>query len=151
MRKTIPFFGIVALVMVLVAPQASALGRTLWSTSMDCGAAGPPGGAYTVTVYGAPHSPGFQSLPKMLGFDVSNQCSVPTEFVTLLTPNWTEVRIAVLPGTTASLKPYDLQPAGLLIDGSSWATGIMYFVSDPCAWDPAFILGPDGNLVPAVC
>ncbi len=169
MRRIVRSFGGVTLAVVLLvmlpAPQTSALGTILGGSQAGC-LLGPPDAISTLTIYGTPGTPtpgdddsgltGSNGVvaPMLLGFDVSNPC-LNVETLGLHPLDGSDVLIAVLPGTTASLMTTDLQGAGLfpryaLVPGGGFSAG-SGLTSDPCVFDPDFILGPEGILVPAVC
>ena len=161
MRRTTLLVAAVVLMLTLAATPASGRGGPFANPSVawyNCLSAGPPppAGFESWAIY-TPSSnydpPGASPLryPRLLELHASNPCWV-WAMISIRGPDQLDVIIAVPPQTTVTLRPPELAAAGLF-PFSLVATGGGFnpFATYPCYWDPDFIVGPDGVLVPAVC
>jgi hypothetical protein len=89
--------------------------------------------------------------PLLLGFDASNTC--PGWSVIHLYPEaGSLIRIAVEPGTVATVGREELQPLGLWPLHVTSVGGGNHSIPQPaCFWEPDFLLTSDGVLSPATC
>lgn len=89
--------------------------------------------------------------PLLLGFDASNTC--PGWSVIHLYPEvGSLIRIAVEPGTVATVGREELQPLGLWpLHVTPFGSGSHSIPQPACFWEPDFLLTSDGVLSPATC
>jgi hypothetical protein len=110
---------------------------------------------FTVTIYSTPIAiggPGVPTYNRLYGFDVSSMGCAGPSLLYFVKPSGEQIRIAVLPDTTASLGREELSPFGLWrLAWTGAGVGTSTTPDEVCALNPDLVVGPDGALTPATC
>lgn len=127
-------------------PVASPLNAGGGAASCYDPSSGEPIGTVAVRFYATP-----TPKPLLLGFDATNTC--PGWSVIHLYPEaGSLIRIAVEPGTVATVGRTELAPLGLWpLHVTQFGLGTHSIPQPACAWEPDFLLTLDGVLSPATC